>query len=263
MTTHPRGQYRQVADTIREGIMRGAYPRGVALPREDEIATELDVNRATVNRALRILAAEGLVRAVRGKGTIVVALPVIERNAVARYSRPSRERAAGRGAFDSEIRSLGMTSRSDVRVERATPPEHVADILAVSPDEISTVVRRRKMYADDTPVQLADSYIPIDIAAGTALEEQDTGPGGLISRMAELGHAQVRITERVAVRPPTPEEASFLDLSEDHRVYVVTHVGWTAENRAVEVCLHIMPTHRWLLDYEWQTDRPTTDRNFR
>lgn len=185
-----------------------------------------------------------------------MALPVIERNAVARYSRQVRERAGGRGAFDSETRSLGMTSRSDLRVERVAPPENVAEILAVPAGEVSTVVRRRKMYADDVPVQLADSYIPLDIAAGTVLEEQDTGPGGMVSRMAELGYTQVRITERVAVRPPTPEEVEFLDLSEDHRVYAVTHVGWTVDDRAVEVCLHVMPTHRWLLDYEWPIERP-------
>lgn len=255
MTIPPsRSQYRQAADLIRNKIESGDYPRGSALPREEELAATLGINRATVNRALRILTAEGLVRAVRGKGTLVAKLPAIQRSAVSRYSREVRERAGGRGAFEAEIRALGMTPRSDLRVERVAPPEDVAEILGVPADEVSTVVRARRMYADDVPVQLADSYIPLDIAGGTALEEEDTGPGGMISRMADLGHAQVRITERVTVRPPTPEEIAFLDILEDHRVYAVTHVGWTAEGRAVEVCLHTMPTHQWLLDYEWPTD---------
>jgi hypothetical protein len=54
---------------------------------------------------------------------------------------------------------------------------------------------KRRMYANDVPVQLAPSYIPLKIAEGTAIAEPDPGAGGIISRFAELGYAQVRITE--------------------------------------------------------------------
>jgi GntR family transcriptional regulator len=237
MTINPaRGQYRQVADLIRAAIERGDYPRGSALPREDELAERFGgINRTTVNKALRILSAEGLVQPLRGKGTFVSKIPPINRNAVARYSQTVRERANGRGAFDAEITALGMVPRSDLRV----------------------VIRARQMFADDVPVQIADSYIPLDIASGTPLEEEDSGQGGIISRFAELGYAQARITEHVTVRTPTPEEAQFLKLTEDQRVYDVTHVGRTADGRAVEVCLHVMPTHQWEFDYEWSADTPS------
>lgn len=247
----PRGQYRHTADLIRDRIEGGTYPRGQRLPPEDTLAEELGVNRATVNRALRILTAEGYVQATRGRGTEVTRLPPIERDAPRRYSRQAREQADGRGAFDAEVAARGMTPRSDVTVSRVAPPDAVAAILGVSAGEVSTVVRARRMYADGVPVQLADSYIPLDVAAGTALEDQDTGPGGMLSRLADLGHGQVRMTERVVARPPTSEEASFLNLSEDHRVYAVTHVGWDASGRPVEVCLHVMPVHLWTLDYSW------------
>lgn len=177
-------------------------------------------------------------------------IPPIKRNAVLRYSTAARERAQGRGAFDSEIKALGLTPRSSVTVERATPPDQVAEILGTS----DTIARVRRMYADDIPVQIATSYIPQEIAEGTALAQEDSGPGGIISRFAELGQAQVRITEHLTVRPPTAQEAGILNLSEDNRVYDVTHTGWTANGRPVEVCLHVMPTHLWELDYEWPAD---------
>jgi DNA-binding GntR family transcriptional regulator len=112
----------------------------------------------------------------------------------------------------------------------------------------------RLMYADDTSVQIADSYIPLEIAAGTAIEDADSGPGGIISRFADLGLAQARITEEIGIRPPSADEAEFLKMSPDQRVYDVTHTGWTADGRAVEVCLHVMPAHRWHLEYEWPAD---------
>jgi GntR family transcriptional regulator len=255
MTVPPhRGQYRQVADLIRDAIERGDYPRGLALPREDELAERMNVNRATINRALSVLEAEGLTRAIRGKGTFVTAIPPIRRDAVSRYSRSEREQAGGRGAFDTEIARLGMTSRSEVRVTRATPPAAVASLLDVPADQVSTVVRSREMYANSTAVQLADSYIPLEIAEGTVLEQEDTGLGGMVSRLADLGYQESRISEEIVVRPPTPHETRFLGLTEDQRVYHVTHVGWTAAGRAVEVTLHSMPTHLWHLRYEWPVE---------
>lgn len=148
----------------------------------------------------------------------------------------------------------GFAPRSDLTVSRGRPPLRVAEILNVSPDEVSCLVRGRLMYADDTPVQIADSYIPLDIAVGTALEDHDSGPGGIVSRFAELGHEQVRIIERLAIRPPAAWEAQFLGMTPDQRVFDVTHTGWTAEGRAVEVCLHVMPAHQWDLEYEWPAD---------
>ncbi|MYW04184.1 GntR family transcriptional regulator [Streptomyces sp. SID3343] len=253
-TNRGRSEYRQVADTIRTAIKQGDYARGTVL-REEELAQSMGVDRSTINRAFRVLTADGLVRARRGKGTLVTFTPPIQRNATLRYSQAARERADGRGAFDAEVRALGFTPRSELTVSRVTPPANVAEILNVAADENSTVKRARRMYADDTAVQLADSYIPVAIAEGTALEADESGPGGIVSRFADLGLAQTRITESLNVRTPTPEEASFLDMTEDQRVYEITHTGWTADGQPVEVCVHVMPTHLWKLDYEWSADQ--------
>lgn len=172
-----------------------------------------------------------------------------------RYQREARERDQGRGAFDTEVKALGRVPRSDVTVSRGPAPAAVLVVLDL-PQGTPVAVRAREMYVDDQPAQVATSYIPADIAEGTALESEDSGPGGIISRFAELGQEQVKITETVDVRPPTDQEADFLGLSPGHQVYEIFHTGWTAEGRAVEVCLHVMPVHLWSLDYVW---RPEAD----
>lgn len=246
-----RSQYRQLADLLRSAIERGDYAAGASLPSEADLATQFNVSRPTVNNAIKILRTEGLVRVERGRGTIVREIPVIHRNAVGRYTQEARERDNGRGAFDSEVRSLGMTPRSDTEVERVTPPSDIANTLGVAEGELSVFVRRRRMYANDVPVQLADSYIPADIAEGTQLAEVNSGPGGIISRFAELGHAQVRITERVRARRATDDEQAFLRLEDDQSVFEVWHIGWTADDRPVELAVHVMPAYLWILDYAW------------
>jgi GntR family transcriptional regulator len=49
--------------------------------------------------------------------------------------------------------------------------------------------------------------------------ERDSGPGGIYSRLADLGHGPVRFAEEVATRMPTPEEARFLRLTDPQPVF--------------------------------------------
>ena len=252
-TQEPLSRTEQVAADLRLAISRGDYPRGSQLPSEDDLARRYDVARSVVNTALRELRAEGLVRAERGRGTVVAEIPTITRHAMARYTRAARERAGARGAFDGEVRSLGMEPRTEVTVSTVIPPREVAEWLQLAADA-EVVVRQRKMYADNVPVQLATSYIPADIAAGTQIAEVDSGPGGIISRFAELGFAQTRITETVRWRTPSAAERAFLRLDKGQAVAEIWHTGWTAAGRPVEICVHVVPAWQWRLDYEWQID---------
>ena len=225
------------------------------LPPESELAAQYGVSKSTVNNAVAVLRTWGLVKVKRGTGTMVRELPLIHRNAVARYERAARERAGAHGAFDTEIRSLGLEPHSDTEVDTIPAPADVAEALRLA--EGDPVVRRnRRMFARKpggaaVPVQIAPSYIPAEIAEGTPLTEVDSGPGGIISRFAELGYEQVRITESVRARPGTPEEQSFLELDEDEQVIEIRHVGWTADGRPVELAVHAVPAGLWVLDYEW------------
>jgi GntR family transcriptional regulator len=247
----PHSQYRQLADQLRTAIMAGEYPPGSTLPSEPEMAEHYDVSRNTVNRAVAILRAEGLVHVRRGVGAIVRELPVIKRDATSRYEKAAREAAGSRGAFDGEIRHLGMAPRSDVEVSLVTPPPAVAATLGLPEGVPNTIQRMRRMYANDIPVQMAPSFIPAAIAEGTQLAEVDSGPGGIVSRFAELGYAQVRITETVRVRRPDEDERRFLRMEDGQPVIEIWHIGWTAEDRAVEVCVCCIPAHLWELEYGW------------
>jgi GntR family transcriptional regulator len=247
-------QYRQLADLLRAAILRGDYPPGSTFPSEPELAEKHGVSRPTINRALLVLRSEGLIRVERGRGTIVRSVPTIPRYATTRYARENREHDDARGAFDTEISRLGFEPRSElVKVGQVRPPAHVTTALALAPKE-RALIRKRHMYAADTPVQLATSYIPWSIAEGTQLEQTDTGPGGTYSRLAELGHAPARFTETVALRAPTSEEADFLRLSDEQHVLVIFHVAWTDDERPVEVTIHVLPPHQWELHYDWRVE---------
>lgn len=256
--TSNRPAYRAVADKIRSAIEAGEYTPGSQMPGDMTLASQFDTSRATIGLAVRLLLAEGYLIKKGRNYAVSPLLNKILRNANVRYSKSHREHAPdgapSRGAFASEVRALGMRAGSDVTVDRVKPPANVAELLGVSADERSVLSRARHMTADDIPVQLATSYVPGDIAFDSPLENVDTGAGGMISRLAEMGYAQAEVTEEINVRTPTAEEIDQLQLTEDARVYELLHVARTAEGRAVEVAIHVMPTHQWTLRYGWSLD---------
>lgn len=253
MVQPQRPMYRQVADLIRAAIESGEFARGATLPSEPRLAERYGTTRDVVNDAITRLRAEGLVRTTRGKGNYVSPIPRLTRDASTRYSYAVRERHNSRGPFDGEVRSHGLIPRSDlVDVSPVIPPARVAQTLGLPEGEPNTLHRRRYMYANDVPVMIAISYIPMDIAEGTALADEDPGPGGIISRFADLGHPQRLITEDITIRwAKDTEEQSFLGLLDDQPVIENFHVASDHEGRPVEVNVMVMPAHQWALHYEW------------
>ncbi|NTF33618.1 phosphonate metabolism transcriptional regulator PhnF [Rhizobium skierniewicense] len=66
-------RWRRVADGIRNAISEGAIDD--QLPTEGALASQYGVNRHTVRRAIAALSSDGLLRAERGRGTFVNAVP--------------------------------------------------------------------------------------------------------------------------------------------------------------------------------------------
>jgi DNA-binding LacI/PurR family transcriptional regulator len=64
--------YKQLYDDMRQGILDGKYPPGSKLPTESNLRDDFAVSDITVKKALSLLADQGMVRRVPGKGTFVI-----------------------------------------------------------------------------------------------------------------------------------------------------------------------------------------------
>ncbi|MFD5084357.1 GntR family transcriptional regulator [Kitasatospora sp. NPDC058406] len=245
-----RTGYRDIAAALRTEITSGVYPPASLLPPESQLATRYGASRSLVNRALGLLAAQGLVRPQQGRGTIVTWLPPMLHSA-ARYSQATRERDGARGAFDSEVKALGLEPRHEIAVERAEPPAHIADALGLTAGE-ACLVRRRRLLASGIPVRINASWVPLTIAGDTVLE--DPAPnitGGIKSALAELGHRQTAAWERIIPsRLPSDAEAALLEISPERTVTDILHVGRTADGRVVEVTTTVTPAHYLTVEYD-------------
>jgi DNA-binding GntR family transcriptional regulator len=63
--------YLQLAAQIRDGIASGKYPPGSKLATISEIVADTGLSPMTIRRAYRMLADEGLITVVPGRGTYV------------------------------------------------------------------------------------------------------------------------------------------------------------------------------------------------
>jgi len=246
--TSDRAVFRQIADQLRAAIERKQYEEGTKLPSEAQLMEHYGVARMTVRNALQLLQAEGLAVAEHGKGVYVRRRPPVRRLASDRFAR--RHRKAGKAAFLAETEEAGGRPTVDsIKIYEAVPPPEIAAKLQLGEGE-PTVVRSRRYLIDGHPVETAVSYIPVDIARGTAIQEPNPGPGGIYARIEEQGHALARFTEEVSARMPMPEEARALQLAPGVPVFRLIRTAYDLNEQPVEVCDTIMSADSYVLNYE-------------
>lgn len=248
-TKRPTARYRQVADELREAILRGAYDPGTVLPSQPHLAKKYGLNQTSINRAMAVLEAEGLVRTEHGRGSYVVEIPTVKR---VRKIPPRGTRSGS--SFAESLRKVNLEPRTElVQAELIDPPVVVAKRLGLTEGD-QTLIRKRHMFAGERPVQLAASYIPLGIAGSVDLAFPDTGPTGIYQRLAERGHRVVRFAEEIESRRPSLEEADFLRLSSSQHVLEVVRFAYDGAGRPLEVVTNVFPSHLWRLTYEWKAE---------
>lgn len=140
----------QIADRLRSAIADGTFEAGNALPSESQLNATFGISRATSKAALDSLKQEGLIIRKSGKGSIVQAARV-EQPAVEMYS------------FSDDMLRRGLRpSYSTVYAGRVRATDEVGNALDIQPKSV-VYHSRRILKADDKPIGLALSWIPLNV----------------------------------------------------------------------------------------------------
>ncbi|MEU4420317.1 GntR family transcriptional regulator [Actinoplanes sp. NPDC024001] len=232
-------KYMQIANYVRDQILRGDLRPGDEVPSERQIAADWSVARPTAARALEALRQQGFVESRQGAGTFVRDRMRPNRLARERYSRardtgkiyPENERA--------EIVAAGS----------ATVPDHVADALGLTPGS-EGVRRQRVIYADDQPVEISTAwYAPAIGDLAPKLLARERLRSGTLSYVEQATGRQARYArDEVSARLATPEERERLGLAEPSAVLLVRHVVYDGEDRPLEFTEAAYPPDRWAFE---------------
>lgn len=247
-----RPVYRQIADIVRARVATGELAPGAQLPSERELMDAYGASRGTVRQAVALLKAEGLIEVEHGRGAYVRSRPPVRRLSYDRFAR--RHRQAGKAAYLAEMEGEQREARVEIlRIGREPAPPDAAAALGLAPGD-PVLVRARRYFADDSPMEIATSYVPWQLAKGTQMNKPNPGPGGIYARLEESGHLLGSFTEEVSARMPTPDEAHALRLAVGVPVLHLIRIAIDQDGKPVEVCDTVMAADRYLLCYTLPAD---------
>lgn len=227
-----RARFEEIADDLREAIVRGDYRPGDALPKLDDLAATFTVSRDTVLNAIRALREEGWLEVRRGQGTFLRFGRVV----ACRY-RPDMPRG---GPWTTTIATAGRSgSIRPLGVEMITAGRREASWLQI-PIGTEVIVRRRHLIdSKGEPIQLYDSYLPRELVKDSSLGGPTVAHGGVYRSLERIGHPPTQMGEEISARMPTPSEASVLRLGKRTPVLEVVRVTRDESGQVVEA-LHIV-----------------------
>jgi GntR family transcriptional regulator, histidine utilization repressor len=202
--------FRDVKESVLRRIRDRTWPPGTIMPGEVELAGEFGCARATVNRAMRELAEEGILDRKRKAGTRVNAAPVRK----AKFAIP---------LIRIEIEATGAPYRY-VLVSREilfAPAWLRARLELGTKDRVLHLECMH--YAGNAPFQFEDRWI--NIQAVPHVEAADfrlVGPNDWLVEQVPFTDAELSFTATSA----SPELAQFLSISNGEPVFTAERTTW-------------------------------------
>jgi GntR family histidine utilization transcriptional repressor len=227
MTESP---YQAIKRSIADGIASRRYSAGQVLPSEHELCRTFGVARMTVNRAMRELAAENLVRRVPGVGTFV-AEPVAQSGLV--ELRNIADEIAERGhRHSAQVFALGTLVADEVaRALFALPAGAALYHSAILHCENGTPIQYEDRLVNPA---LAPDYLRQDFARMT--------PNEYLVQVAPV--QEVAHTVQAVAAPP--DIARHMGLAPSEPCLLVTRRTWSRDRLAAFTKLYY-PGSRFVL----------------
>jgi len=228
-----RTTFRAAQNEIIHRITEGPWGPGTLLPAEIDLAQEFGCSRATINRALREVAALGLIDRRRKTGTRVRMAPLRQ----ARFAIP---------LVRTEIEATGATYRYALVSRRILPAPDWLRARLDLPAAARVMHLICMHYADGAPYQLEDRWI--NATALPQAEGQDftmQGPNEWL--VATVPFSEVEISfQATAARA---DESLHLDHSPGDPVFRVERTTWWQGAGITHVALSYRRGHRMTARY--------------
>ena len=231
MTT--RTTFRAVQTEILRRITDGPWGPGTLLPSETDLAQEFGCSRATINRALREVDAQGLIDRRRKSGTRVRMAPVRQ----ARFEIP---------LVRAEIEATGAAYRYALVSREVLPaPDALRALLNLAPG-VQVVHLICMHYADGAPYQLEDRWINA-AALPQALDQDFTTQSPNEWLVATVPFSDVEISFQATAASDL--EVTLLNHHPGDPVFHVKRSTWWQGAAITHTALSYRPGHRMTARY--------------
>lgn len=213
--------YFQLAEVLKERIEAGHWPAGERFPSERELADEFGISRTVIRPALDLLASDGQLVRIKGRGTFVmppkVAWPIA---GLARLlTRPT-----GR---EVEVRILSAS-------EREVEPD-VREVLELEQGAATVVQATAVVRSSGTPVYMSNSFVVASRIpdVGARLREASL-PAGEEPPVAQARPEFVPASAAIATAFVSQWEATQLELAAGDLCFLIRYLERITDNGRVK-----------------------------
>jgi GntR family histidine utilization transcriptional repressor len=221
----PTPKARAIAGEVRRRIVEREWRQGDRIPDEADLATEFGAARSTVNKALQLLADEGLLDRRRRAGTRVAAAPV-------------RKATLAIPIVREQVEQAGMTYSHRVVAQRRTPPPRpVAERLGL-PEGTPLIHLCTVHYGDGRPFQFEDRWLnPHAIPGVEAVDFRHMNANEWLVRNAPYARAELTFSAANA----DARDARLLETRPGQALLVLQRTTWNDAGAITTVRLACRP----------------------
>lgn len=231
--------YRELANTLREAILRGEYADGRQMPTEQDLSESFGVSRQTVRRGLQDLVAEGLIFRVRGRGTF----------AMSDAGRNGRRYLRSVGTINDLLAVAADTELEVIRPFQRRTDLQAAGRLHLESDEVMDIILRR--LNNGLPFCHSHVYLPPSIGESVTLSgfPHETRDGYLTSIIGvieltgtPIGRASQSVTAEIVA---DEEIAAAIDCEPGDPVLRIDRLFFDATDNPVQLGVNYMNPERY------------------
>lgn len=151
----------KVYNKLFELIQNGTFPPGSQLPSEPDLATQMDVSRMTLRKALALLQEDALIRNMRGKGNFVT------------QSEHTRQ-AEGMETMQHPVHTCCTEHLDKVEMEFRIEPPTNSITQSLGQKSAAVVIADRWYKHNEIPCAYSLSFLPIELIAEELLDLNDS-----------------------------------------------------------------------------------------
>lgn len=236
-------RYLELADELREEVLRGDYSDRGDFPTESVLCKKFDVSRFTVREALRKLTTEGLIARKRGSGTIV---------------QPATARA---GALHQPLSNVGEilqyardTTISFEKLPSQEIPAKIAEQIEITSKKKWFVFHGKRLKPGrKRPIAVTVAWINPELA--DAVEKIDVDGATLFGQIEEYGQVTVsRVTQDIQAIAATKHFAGDLGIEEGDPILRILRCYFDENDRLFEISASYHPGERFAYSMHIEVD---------
>lgn len=218
--------YMNICYQIIDDIVKNKYSVGDLIPTQNELAEKFQVSRTTIREAIKELIRRNILKAVKGKGTFVVAKP----GELARNSHTE-------GFSGAQFRNIGREVHSKVILLEEIPADKKLSNKLVVPEKSSITHIRRIRYVDLIPLCVDDAYLVTKYLGGIDFLKEDLETGSLYKILEEKAGIYFRyVEEKYRAVACSKEFAAYLGISANEPVLGIEMISCDEFGKPVEYC---------------------------